>query len=81
MTANSYSLPVCQNLSLLAISVITPGIFRLVKMHNIFGIGLVVRREALNIMLSVEATPDSAETVHLYSYRRDKFKHTWGRYR
>jgi hypothetical protein len=72
MTANSYSLPVSQNLSLLAISVITPGIFRLVKMHNIFGIGLVVRREALNIMLSVEAAPNSPIIVHFYSYTRDK---------
>lgn len=72
MTANSYSLPVCQNLSHLAISVTTPGVFRLVKMHNVFGIGLVVRREALNTMLSVEAAPNSPIIVHFYSYARDK---------
>ncbi|THZ27901.1 hypothetical protein D6C91_02095 [Aureobasidium pullulans] len=36
-------------------------------MHNVFQIGIGVRREALTITLSVKATPDNAETVLFYS--------------
>ncbi|THY25465.1 hypothetical protein D6D01_05051 [Aureobasidium pullulans] len=39
----------------------TPGMFRPVKMHSVFEIGIFVRRKALNTMLSVEASPDSAK--------------------
>ena len=41
-------------------------------MHNVFQIGVIVRREAIITTLSVEATPDNAEIVLLYSCTRDK---------
>ena len=33
--------------------VTTPGVFRPVKMHSVFEIDIIVRREALNTMLSI----------------------------
>lgn len=40
-------------------------------MHNVFQIGIVVRRELLTTTLLVEATPDNAEIVLFYSRTRD----------
>jgi len=44
-------------------------------MHNVFQIGIVVRREALTTTLSVEATPNNAELVLFYSCTRDSLAH------
>jgi len=41
-------------------------------MHNVFQIGIGVRREAPTITLLAKATPDNAETVLFYSCTRDK---------
>ena len=75
MTANSYSLLVCQNLSLLAISVITPGIFRPVEMHSAFETSTVVRGGACHHVPSVEDTDDLAEVAYIYSSTRDRIQH------
>lgn len=45
-------------------------------MQDVFKIAPVVRREALTIMLSMEATSENVTTVHFYSYTRDKVEHT-----
>ncbi|THZ83828.1 hypothetical protein D6C84_04631 [Aureobasidium pullulans] len=41
-------------------------------MHSVFEIGIFVRREALNTMLSVEASPDSAKIVHFYTEQEEE---------
>lgn len=47
-----------------------------VCMHNDFDISLVVRREALTITLSMEATSEDVKIVQFYSFTLDKVQHT-----
>jgi len=49
-----------------------PGVIRSVEMHNVFKIALVVRREALTITLSAEATSENVAIVQSCSHTRDK---------
>jgi len=45
-------------------------------MHNVFQIGIVVRREALTITLLVEGCTNLKNIVHFYGIARDKVLHT-----
>ena len=45
-------------------------------MHNVLKIASVVHREALTVTLSVEGYNNLENTVHFYSYTRDKVPHT-----
>jgi len=49
-----------------------PGVMCSVEMHNVFEIAVVVRREALIITLSTEATSENVTIVQFYSYTHDK---------
>ena len=53
--------------------VTTPGVFRPVKMHSVFEIDIIVRREALNTMLSIGVPLTLLKTVHFYSRSATKF--------
>jgi len=44
-----------------------------VEMHNVFNIGPAVRREFLNVTLSVEGCTNLTNIVHFYSMRVTKF--------
>ncbi|THV79438.1 hypothetical protein D6D29_06879 [Aureobasidium pullulans] len=50
-----------------------PGVIWTVKIHNIFKISLVVRREALSITLLVEGCTDLKNIVHFYTVRVTEF--------
>lgn len=52
------------------------GIVWYVEMHNVFGIGLLVHRDALTITLSVEVTSKDVRIVYSYSYTRNEVQHT-----
>jgi len=54
-----------------------PGVVWSAEMHNAFDLALAVRREALTITLSMEATSEIVEIVQFYSYTRDKVERTW----
>ncbi|THW96433.1 hypothetical protein D6D17_07111 [Aureobasidium pullulans] len=49
-----------------------PGAVRTVEMHNVSNIGLFILRKRLTIVLSVEATSNSAKIMHFYSYECDR---------
>ena len=53
-----------------------PGVVWSAEMHNASDLALAVRREALTITLSMEATSGNVEIVQFYSYTRDEVWHT-----
>ncbi|THY60440.1 hypothetical protein D6C98_02368 [Aureobasidium pullulans] len=52
-----------------------PWVIWSVEMHNISDIAQVVRREALTITFSTEATSETVTIVQLYSYTHDRYQH------